>query len=157
MDAENDAPVRYTQPFTPSGAWRVEAYVGISQVMVEDEVALVVWDSTADESGNGFRVAMSGNGQATFPPMKFLASNSGSYSQVGSTAYAPMARRMWFALEGDGEGNTSAYFSTDRNQWILMGTSTVACTVAKAGVRFARNSTGGPGSVEIFDVVPPVG
>lgn len=121
-----------TTPYTPTGAFRIEAQIA------------TIMDSTAARSA-GLIVKTAGNGEAgqdgvlvilntqTNEVMAFSL-DSGTYNLQGSLPVGSL-NQGYFAIARDGSNNWMLQFSIDRNLWLTVATFAKTFTVARAGFR----------------------
>lgn len=128
----------YTKPYTPSGAFRVEAKVLLSAD--NNQVILAVKDSSSgtDASGNWIELAVLTND--TVVTSKIVAGSGTVINTVADDRL--MGRWIYLAISRDGSNNWSTYYSFDRAAWITaMGGSAFAFTFTVA--KFGRRDVGG--------------
>ena len=154
----------WAQPFTPSGAFRLEARVGSTLRFLNAGAGhgpniRVANDITgADPNGSLNWVAMEWNGSALLSQQ-----TAGVYAEVQETfgrtdpagnpgpSYALWA---WIRLERDGANNFSAFFSYDRSRWVPAGTLARALTVNYLLIAgFVADASAGSHFFDCVDVV----
>ncbi len=145
------------QPYTPSGAFRIEARLRLADAwtlatQATATAALYVSDSTASLGGNGFFVITS---QGTnLVGAQNVKVNGGAQTGGNTTTQTNENGQFFYlALSNDGAGNFTGYASPDRVAWITIAGPAQACTVAVMGFLVGGSGTGGGAVFDFIDVV----
>ena len=129
-------PVEYVEPYTPSGAFRVESQVRVVDSGSSWGVGLWVRDDGTGEGSGNYGVFLDStiSGGATSIILWYL--DDGSFvSKATFTLGGPPAGPVYLALARDGSNNWTGYWSLNRGMWVEIGTFTAAMTVAQLGFR----------------------
>jgi hypothetical protein len=138
-------------PYTPSGAFRIEARVSIG-LNASVQVMLAAFDSAAGIAGDAVAVRALNNGDNATIRVGSLPLNGGAFGSAysdGAIAFPPPSF-IYLALARDGSNNWTAFYSFDRNNWQACGTGSKTFTVAQLGFMLLYT---GFASIDFIDVV----